>query len=45
MDIYMLSPYFSNPTPQQPFRRDNINFRKKFNSCMRRNFDHGGLEK
>ena len=46
LDIYMLSPsYFFNPTLQQPLRRDNVNFRKKFNLGIRREFDHGGLEK
>ena len=46
MDIYMLSSsYFFNPTLQQPLRCDNVNFRKKFNLCMRHDFDHGGLEK
>ena len=40
MDIYMLSPsYFFNPTLQQPLRRDKVNL------GMRRDFDHGGLEK
>ena len=46
MELYMLSPsYFFNPTLQQPLRRDNVNFRNMFNSRMRRDFDHSGLEK
>ena len=45
MNIYMLScSYLSNPTLQQPLRRDNVNFRKMLNICMRRDFDYGGLE-
>ena len=45
MGVYMLSPsYFSNNTLQQPLRRNNVNFRNKFNLCVRRDFDHGGLE-
>ena len=46
MYIYMLSPsYFSSLTLLQPLRRDDVHFRKMFNLCMRRDFDHEELKK